>query len=295
MDISKLYKIAENLAAKAETSMMHNRIMDIQFHTTGYAEPGYRDPECGITATGNWNVIRFKNEKGQDDVDGTIKKLEKVLEVHGVKKEWDNEWTPCDFCGRLVRTQPNGYEWSPSYWQTLGYEIACIGCLRENRESLTDEYVEWLEGNADRAMTGSLKDAINLKDYGYVKLQGDFRNGMHYGMDADPKKIAEKLRELDVERFIFVIDGTSQFYLSFSVWIHENDIEKARQLTEEESDGPSVAGRMEANLKAATRKLDELADADSQAKIRYAKVTSENWEARLVDPDELINAMKGDG
>jgi len=297
---AKVYKVMDALSQKVKVPSMRDRIMEVQLHTEGYAEPGYRDPECGIIATGNYNTINFKSEEFIDDRDDTIKKLEKVLETYGVEMEWNDEWAPCDICEKLVRTSPSGYDWSPSYWLNQD-EIVCIECLKANVGGQTDEYIEWLAGDSTRAMTGSLKDVVKLADYGYVELQGEFQNGMHYGMDADPKKIGKKLEEMGVERFIFVIDEVSQFYMNFSVWVHEEEIKLARPLTEEEADGPSVAGRIEANLKEATKAMGELAqkrsehrrhDEHADGKIKYAKVSPDGYEARLVTQEEFINGIK---
>jgi hypothetical protein len=113
-------------------------------------------------------------------------------------------------------------------------------------------------------------------------------------MDADPKKIAKKLKEMGVERFIFVIDEVSQFYIDFAVWVHEDEVKLARKLTDREADGPSVAGRMEANLKAATQKLGELegTDTNAKSKIKYAKVSPDGYEARLVTQEEFVKGIK---
>jgi hypothetical protein len=297
---AKLYKMMDKLSQKVKVPSMRDRIMEVQLHTEGYAEPGYANPECGIIATGNWNTINFRSEEFIDDRDDTIKKLEKVLEAYGVEMEWNDEWAPCDCCEKLVRISPSGYDWSPSYWLTEG-ELICIECLKENREGVTEGYVEWLTSDSTRAMTGSLKDAVNLADYGYVELQGKFQNGMHYGMDADPKKIGKKLEEMGVERFIFVIDEVSQFYMNFSVWVHEEEAKRAYasigiggKLADKDVNGPSVAGRLEANLKEATKAMGELAqkDKDANGKIKYAKVSPDGYEARLVTREEFIKGIK---
>lgn len=292
-------KVQEALAKKAKCSEMKCRIEEVQFYSEGYAEPGYDSPKSGIIAIGNWNTTNFINEKvygyrDVNEIDDTIKKLGGALEALGVEMEWSDEWIDCSICGKLVRTSPNGYDWQPSYWNN-DYEQICIECIRENINGSADTLIEWLEGSDTRALMGQLHDAIDLESYGYKPFLDDLQNGLHYGMDADPKKIAKELRKRGVERFLYVLDSSSQFYSTFSVWVHEDELEKAKGLEPDDCNGPSVAGRVEANLKAATAKLGELevADADAQEKIRYANVSAENWEARLVTKEEFVEGIKG--
>jgi hypothetical protein len=63
-------------------------------------------------------------------------------------------------------------------------------------------------------------------------LEGNFQRNLHPGQAADPHVMAKKLRALDIERYIFVLDDVGQFDHSFSVWVHEDDwatIQAARE------------------------------------------------------------------
>src|SRR5262245_37954667 len=69
-------------------------------YASGYAEPGYHDPDNGVLFA-NWNVF----PRGFD----------RVLEQAGYAVEWSDEWSTCEDCGKAVRTSPNSYGWQRSY------------------------------------------------------------------------------------------------------------------------------------------------------------------------------------
>lgn len=194
--MGNVMKAAENSTTNFDAKY---RILDMGFHT-GYAEPGY---EGKLIATGNWNDV-----KG----DTTISRLAKLLERMGFELEWSDEWTTCDECNLLVRTQPSGYEWQPSYVINDG-GVVCHNCL-DPAEHLTN-----LEGNEKKV--NQIED-INPADYGYVKLE-DYEHGWHPGQHDDPKRIAKWLREKGLSRFIFNMDSVGQFDQHFSAWVHESE------------------------------------------------------------------------
>lgn len=94
-----------------------SQIEAVEYHHA-YAEPGYTDPECGIIATGNWNSV---------DEDDMPERLSELLERLGVSCEWSDEWSSCGGCGKLVRTEPDCYDWEPSY-HISDSDIYCREC-----------------------------------------------------------------------------------------------------------------------------------------------------------------------
>ena len=136
-DAYRLLAAAQNCA----TSKGRDALEEVQIHTDGYAEPGYRGD---VVATGNWNTISKWDEAAHKfvDIDDMPARLGHALEKIGVEIEWSDEWSTCDKCNKLVRTSANSYSWQPSFTFDDG-GITCCGCLKEDPEA----YLESLEGN----------------------------------------------------------------------------------------------------------------------------------------------------
>lgn len=215
-----------------------------ELHYEGYVEPGYNDPESGLIATGDWNPRSWDRPIPKEDL--LMPRIGAILEKLKVELQWEDEWCTCGECGKLVRTQPDSYSWTRSYWYNEGIGLYCEDCILEDPE----DYLEYLEGNPDTANTLNL----DLEDQGYRRVDEDFENGLSGGQCDDPHKIAESLRELGIERFIFEIDSTEQFGLAFSVWVHKSEYDKL-DLGKIESKGPDPALAAQSALRTATVKL----------------------------------------
>jgi len=117
---------ANSKAKNSNDWQVRSQLEDIQLHN-GYAEPGYSDPKCGIVATGNWNKIT-KWENGQRLVISDVPtRIGRLFEKLGIETEWSDEWCECSHCGKIIRTQPDSYSWTPSYTMGDG-ELWCKEC-----------------------------------------------------------------------------------------------------------------------------------------------------------------------
>jgi len=263
-----------------------SRIEDIGLYS-GYAEPGYSDPECGVIATANWNAVTEydRETRKTKTIDDTITRVAKIFEQLGVEMEWSDEWSECGECYKLVRTSPDSYCWKPSYVCGDGY-MTCMECMDY------EEHLRELEGDENRC---NQIDGIDFEECGYLLIEDDFKHGMHYGMDASPQNIANLLRKIGVERFVFNQEEQSQFYISFSVWLHEDEkhlLEAARLALEEgETDGPSVAAALERGLREASRQADELRK-DTKEGIVYSKIGPDGAKTRIVSEEEFIKGIR---
>lgn len=241
-------------AAKAATGNRSalSQLEDIQINTAGYAEPGYADPDPCIIATGNWNKVTRYDETSHkfEDVDLTPTRVGDTFERMGIELEWSDEWSTCDDCGKLVRTSPNGNFWTPSYWMGDGF-IACAACVQKD----PTDYLASLEGKARSAMTFD----VDVEKHGYVHIDREFESGLHHGQDADPKLIAKALKAMGIERFIFKIDAKNPFTVSFSFYVHEEDMPKfsEQQFDEAETDGPSNSLALQKFLVGAGKAADD--------------------------------------
>lgn len=212
--IRSLYEFIERLKRKTKNQIVHCHLDDINLYDA-YAEPGYETPASGIIAIGNWNSVTI----GPDKEDLTLRRLGRMLERrYGVSLEWDDEWSSCDECGKLIRTSPDCYGWTGSYWITDG-SIICHECVKSSESSIR-EYLESYEGHARNAMTID----IDPEEHGYVKLNSQsYENGLHGGQNDAPAAIAKTLRAKGARRILFKIDSKGQFDLDFSVYVHESE------------------------------------------------------------------------
>lgn len=198
------------------------KVADIRL-TVGYAEPGYGCTDS-IIAFGNWNPSDSTDADGDrvsgfdlpdDHINALPKKLGELLEKAGVECEWSDEWAECGDCGKAVRTQGDSYCWTPSYVYSDG-EITCGDCVLEDPSS----YLESLEGDKNTAITLS----VDPEQYGYTQLPESYENGFHPGQNASPALIAEALRGIGLNRFIFRIDAQGQFDTRFSVFVADEEL-----------------------------------------------------------------------
>jgi len=208
----------------APTAAGKSRVHNITIYACGYAEPGYPDEPCPV-ALGDWNAIVLPVSDGVTQVDNTPIRTGKLLERAGVDLQWYDEWIACDVCGRLVRTQPNSYSWRASYWMDEDATCLCAECTFDD----TEDYLQSHENRPRQAVTLRCNPAL----YGYHLWQAGLANGFHPGQDDDPALLADQLRSLGATRFLFTLDGTGQFDLEFSVYVHDDDWEKCKHLAAE--------------------------------------------------------------
>lgn len=136
--INRIMAAAENEAKKTNCWQLQTFVDDTQFHYNGYAEPGYTDPDCGIIATSNWNEITKYVDSTRILVTDTPARIAKLFEKLGIEIEWHDEWCSCSHCGKLMRTQPDSWSWTPSY--TLGEgELWCHECKKPEKSNETND------------------------------------------------------------------------------------------------------------------------------------------------------------
>ncbi len=283
--MDRVYRIIEAASGSAKTSEGRSRIDAIQICTAGYAEPGYDDPKSGVIAFGNWNDIGRWNEAERRfvSIDDTPCRVARLLEKLGVELEWEDEWVLCERCDKAVRCEPDSYGWKRSYWHDDNGSVACAGCINEDPA----EYLESLEGDTSRCVTLDM----DLGDHGYVLLQDGFEHGFYGGQDADPELIGKALREQGVGRFIFTLDGTGQFDIRFSVWVHRDDIDRLDVEAWEQApkDGPSVVKGLRRALDDASRKMAELPDVPGHPKVARCDAGTGTARVRTVTPQEFVD------
>lgn len=190
--------------AQLERSAMSE--LENMTYASGYAEPGYADPERGILFT-NWNIF----PRG----------LDTILDRAGYAVEWSDEWSICE-CGKAIRTEADSYSWTPSYAIIGECSIVCHECLADDPNALIEEYLN----DSDKALTPELFDAIDLRSAGFEPYNDDaYENGFFPGQNDTPADIVKNLPP-NVGDWIFVIDSVRQFDMRFSLWVRPTEAEE---------------------------------------------------------------------
>lgn len=206
--------MAANLGVTEELGyLLLNRMDEFQVHT--FLED--RDFDKPVVVVGNWNdVDKWDRElEKRVELSDLPKRLGDALERIGVELAWGDCTTTCDDCYKLLNTEPTHYGWQPHYAQ-VNDDTICQSCLD------AEEYLEDLEGGERCNRVAS----IHPEDHEYFPLAENLQRGFHSGMDADPTKIAKLLKGKGVERFLFNTDDVSQFYSTFSLWVHASEVHK---------------------------------------------------------------------
>jgi len=124
---------------------------------------------------------------------------------------FSDSYTTCSDCGKIIRTSPDSYGWSPDFWlNSEDGQIVCSECLAD----CEDEYLEWL---ADQSKpVGCILDEEALLEHGFTRLLQGLHNGMHEGDTDNPTAILEYLRPSYEVAFVL---SPSQFTTGFDVWV----------------------------------------------------------------------------
>ena len=189
--------IKAGMASKTITNSERNKLKNMQIHVPEYVEPGYTT-EKACVVLGDYNPTSFENP---GDFGRVCDLLEKIAEL-----EWEDEWTTCSDCGKLVRTSRDCYQWTPHYAILNDCELVCLDCLDEG------DYLAEIANDATKACMPSIDPTI----YGWELEEDHFENGLHKGMNDKPENIAKKIPS--DKDFVFKLDETSQFYITFSVY-----------------------------------------------------------------------------
>ncbi len=216
-DVQSLIEYAKNSISDKfkDRYEVKSRLEEIEIYY-GCSEPGY-DEDSGY-ALGNWNDVR-KEINGVTYIDKTVVRLGAIFEKLGFNIEWNDEWTSCYDCNKIVRTQPDCYSWTPSYiFDDDACEIICRNCVEEDPERILHVF----EGNPDKALTID----IDLSDYGYSLLMDDLRTSMHKGETTDPQEVYKFLSGKNIEKFIFKLEYNEQFRSGYSVWVNDSELDE---------------------------------------------------------------------
>ena len=283
---------ALSVAQSKEGWQAESSIDDIRICSSGYAEPGYTDPACGLIATGNWNEVdRYdRDTKQRVKIDNTASRLASIFEKLGVEIEWSDEWTECNECNRLLRLSPDSYGWTPSFYASDD-GICCHDCI------VPEDYLEGLEGQ-ERQCNTIIDDP---SDHGYQYVES-FEHGMYGGQDASPSLIFKTMREAGFSRFIFHIESQGQFDTHFALYLHDEEttwggLDRAKiAVGEGRTDGPSVVDALKRGLEASRQQEKELRSEGSVGDgIVVSQIGPEGATTKVISAQDFIDGKAFDG
>ena len=165
----------------------------------------------------------------KDEYDTSV--LDELFD-NGYQWGFRDEYSKCDRCGKVIRTEADSYSWVPDFFVTEDGEIICGDCVRENPK----EYLETLYNNPEKANT--ILSAQDLIDNGFEKIDGDYEDGWYDKHDS-PEEILNKALEAHPNGvFIFHISGQGQFATQFELWGADLDLDesKKKDIKEENED-----------------------------------------------------------
>jgi hypothetical protein len=157
-----------------------------------YGEPGYENTGKPIL------LLSEAIENGVWD------ELEKDYEL-----EYTDEWLEDE--GKCYRTQPDSWEWTPSWVHTNDHEIITIDTVEDNME----EYLKYLINHHKH--TNILK--IDLETQGFTLLDKVYCN--HWsGDNDDPYEI---LKNSKYDENIFEVTYIGQWECRFKLWVRNKN------------------------------------------------------------------------
>jgi len=163
-----------------------------------------------------------ENSKQADAVEEFLKSIEDELTEMMRMDDiiivvYSDEYSQCSSCGSVVRTSADCYGWTPDFWIGDGF-LECSVCMHDNPEG----YLEHITNNPLTANVLFTRDELIEK--GFAKLDDSYQNGLHTGMNDNPQKLYNKFKD-QFAQIIFNIAETSQFYITFDIYVKNEEEE----------------------------------------------------------------------
>lgn len=141
-------------------------------------------------------------------------RIVQAMEDSGVDFAFYDEWTVID--GKAFRTQPDSYGWQPSYYYWEGELIPFTG---DDDIANLEGIIEDCYNSPDRALNLARLQPRHLESLGWARWAGGYEHGWHPGQNDNPRDIVASFRlDHQDDDYVFVVDGTGQFDIRFSLW-----------------------------------------------------------------------------
>lgn len=193
-----------------------------------YGEPGYSFRDGATTPLfllGNWwcqckraGASIIPGHTHLHTVQDHHPRLWSQLEAQGVEYDFYDEWWVDDDTNKAYRTQPDSYIWqSVIQWNddTGSYLTP---------DSDDDDWLGWAKNNPDRCLMANHREMLERQ--GFIQQGDAYHSGLHQGMDDRPGPVLAEIQHtapspVDV---VFLLNETSQFYVSFTAWVRPVDV-----------------------------------------------------------------------
>jgi hypothetical protein len=170
---------------------------------SGIAEENAIDTSKLFVIFQNWNQLHA---------------LERYIDLDSVDHGFADEYCQCACgnCDIAVRTTHNSYSWQPGFICTSDGEVL----LQHADDADIETYIA--ERINDPYTAVNCPD-LDLTNFGFREIEGDFESGWHPGQTDDPKAILKNLCEKSPDaQYLFRIDNVGQFDTRFSVWVSDS-------------------------------------------------------------------------
>jgi hypothetical protein len=150
-------------------------------------------------------------------------RLWKQLERQGVEFEWSDQWTIDSDHDKAYRTDPDMHGWMPSYVYRANGDIMTA-------DDDIAEWVEWAKNKPARCIPTRIVSRDRIVEAGWQLIHEKLENGHHQGMDDDPQayydmETGKTHQDGSKWDYLFMLDETSQFYITFSMFAKVQDDE----------------------------------------------------------------------
>lgn len=218
-----VWQTIQEEADKLPPGRLKDRIESWQTYP-GYAREG--DDDVEVVVLGNYNNPYQKPDTRAGEFEYTeagyiIKKVQDIISaMYKVEFEWEDEWTNCQECNRVVRTSADSWGWEAYFVILRDSELYCIDCVKKSRDLLEDTVAE-CRNSSKKGMKKFW--GIDVSGFGYRKVLGtDFEAGLHPGQNDNPRAILSAMRGKGFY-CLFEIDDVRQFDMDFSLYIARED------------------------------------------------------------------------
>lgn len=170
-----------------------------------YGHEAFQDMRFGKGENGK--PVNVHNGRPLYEVPDGLHRLE-----HYVEWGFSDEYVLCSNCYKAICTTPADYRDIPAY-AIVNDEILCHNCISDSCE---EGYIESVTNDPRTALKTTIISEARLKELGWRKLKRTYENGMLQGMNDNPSRVYNKLKNKWDVLFTF---GQSQFYIAFFAWI----------------------------------------------------------------------------
>jgi|GEM_PF-3657030 len=175
-----------------------------------------------------WKDVQDIQKIINPEFEATNKYDTSVLDsLNNIKWGFADEWSICEECDSVIRTEPNSYSFVPDYWLSETHGLLCGNCVRNNHAL---EYVQTLINEPRQANT--ILSSENLEELGFTLIDKDFESGWYDRHDSPEEILNTALEKHPEGAFLFSISGVSQFATQFELW--GADIEEEKETDEKQ-------------------------------------------------------------